>query len=557
MKLKRLILFSIVSTLCFGLFTSATSVSATATSGWLLDENNSITTNEDGYFVYTLNEEDIDENGEITIDGDALADYMSYMMRTKKNRITHVPVKIVNNTGYKVTYKDYEFDTVNQIEANTPFIPDMNSATLEDGSGYGWGQAWRDPYEMLVGNKISDVTLNATGFDGLPVRSVIAPLRCINPAIISLYKKTSAPNISLIEMNNLEEKIKEKNTFKNSKGVDITLEADSTRTYGQFLKAYYGVNSLDELSIVEKTNILGSGSSGSVNGADGQSTIMNYKGNRGGTDDFYIPANALSDGSLKYFQTWGVARVFSGSGKFTPTDYPYTKTYNLLESDPEVLAMGYEYLYDRCMRITFDNVQYPISVTGVENYEAPAIGLKKYIDKTDTSTTAIEQAFMKDTWIEDGDTLTIDTLDIGMDLPNAFNSFRYVDFGFSITVKSNKEIVEPTPEPDPEPNKPDPIPEPEPEPTPEPTPQPQPEVDPVPEPEKPAPIPEPEKEIEVETEKPNIKPQTPTNKEKQTANKPSTIAPQTGDNNNRLLFYAIGLLGIEVVYIIISKRKHS
>lgn len=505
MRLKRKILLSMVLLLCLGLFSFTTNTSANTTGGWLLDENNEITTDEDGYFVYTLNEEDIDENGEATIDGDLLADYMADMMSARMNYTIHVPVKIVNNTGYKITYKDYEFDTVNRIEASTPFTPDMSSATLENSSGYGWGQAWDDPYKALVDNKIYDKTLDATGFDGLPIRSMVAPVRCINPAVISLYGKSSASTITLIEMNNLEEKIKEKNTFKNSKDEIITLEADSSRTYAQFLKAYYGVNSFDELSTAEKTNILGFGKSGSINGFSGQSRISTYKGNKAGSDEYYIPTSALADGSLEYFQTWGAATVFKERDGFTSADYSYEPSYFILESDPEVLEMGYEYLYDRCLRITFDNVQYPMNARGGENYDAPVIGMKKYIDKTDTSNTVIEQVFMKDTWIEDGESITIDTLDVGMDLPNAWHGFRYIDFGFSITVKTDKEkepIVEPEPEPEPKPD-PDPTPKPTPEPEPvepQPTPE-EPETPVVPD-SNPSTLPEEEKQVNLST-KPN------------------------------------------------------
>lgn len=543
MRLKRKILLSMVLLLCLGFFSFATNTSANTTGGWLLDENNLITTDEDGYFVYTLSEEDIDENGEIIIDGNLLADYMADMMSIRMNQVINVPVKIVNNTGYKITYKDYEFDTVNRIEASTPFTPDMSSATLENSSGYGWGQAWDDPFQALVDNKIYDKTLDATGFDGLPIRSMVAPVRCINPAVISLYGKSSASTITLIEMNNLEEKIKEQNTFKNSKGETITLEADSSRTYAQFLKSYYGVSSFDELSATEKTNILGYGKSGSVGGAAGQSRISNYKGNNASSDDNYIPASALTDGSLEYFQTWGMATVFKGNSQFASVDYPYAPTYFILESDPEVLEMGYEYLYDRCLRITFDNVQYPMSRSGAESYESSAIGMKKYIDKTDTSNAAIEQAFMKDIWIEDGESITIDTLDVGMDLPNAWHGFRYIDFGFSITVKTDKEkapIVEP--EPDPEP-KPEPKPDPEPKPTPKP--------DPIPEPE---PTPEGPSTPVVPDSNPSKLPEV--EKQVNLSTKPNSSLP-LGDQSNSVQYSLLFTLSTFGLYVIMRRMKNQ
>ncbi|MDL2276891.1 hypothetical protein LJC02_04480 [Breznakia sp. OttesenSCG-928-G09] len=459
MKLRKVWLFSISLLLCitcvFANYDSNT-FADTLQSGWLIDEYGQVKQDDEGYFTYTIREDMVEADGTIVIDADPLAEYMEYMMRKNKNlgSTTKIPLKIINMSGKSITYKDYSFSTINWIPTGDIFIPEQTTPTLQNGYGYGWGQAWHDPYQMLIGNKISDMTLNAIGFDGYNVRSVIAPLRCINPAVISLFNASSATNVTLIQMNSLDQKIKEQNTFMNAAGISITLPADETRTYADFLKAYYDVTSLNELSFVEKTNIFGWGNEGSVNGKSGQSAITNYKGNRGGSDDFFIPATALHDGSLKHFQTWGIASMYNGSYNFSAIDYPYTKTYYLLESDPEVLALGYEYLYDRCMRITFDNVNQPLNVTGVESYDAQHTGMKKYIDKNEASNSAVATAMQQGTYLQDGEMLTIDTMEVYMDVPNAWNAFRYMDFGFNLTFATAKKetpsITDPTPEVKPE-----------------------------------------------------------------------------------------------------------
>ena len=52
-------------------------------------------------------------------------------------------------------------------------------------------------------------------------------------------------------------------TFKNWEGNEINLEADANRTYADFICAFYGVNSLNDLTIAQKYNVLGTGGKGS------------------------------------------------------------------------------------------------------------------------------------------------------------------------------------------------------------------------------------------------------------------------------------------------------
>lgn len=95
----------------------------TKNGGWLLDENNEPKEDEEGYFVYTITDDMLNDEGSVLFDGNSLAqkiiNEISYI--GNMGQAGTYPVKIINKTKYPITYVDYEFSTINQITTGVLF----------------------------------------------------------------------------------------------------------------------------------------------------------------------------------------------------------------------------------------------------------------------------------------------------------------------------------------------------------------------------------------------------------------------------------------------------
>lgn len=443
------------------------------TGGWYR-EDSQVTKDADGYLTYTITRDQIGSDGKIIVDCDPLAEYMeAYMQGYQNYSPVGFKVRFINKTGVSIQYEDYSFSTVNWIPAGASYTPsanlsmmNTNDAADENSAGYGWGDVWQQYYPMLAGRSLVSTTLNATGFDGNGVRLSMAPMRCINPAIISYFKSNpgkdagltgnsatnSASDITLLQMSEFPKLIKQAFTFKNYQGTEISLPADSSRTYADFICAFYNVSSLDDLTSTQKYNVLGTGHNGSPGMAkDGQAEIWSYYANinNGLPNNWCIPYTALNNGSLDYFKTWGFSnarieagkKLVSGGAVFSEADaqtYAYQQSYYLMESDPEVAAMGYEYLYDRCMRLSFDTDNRAI-FTGSDEY-SPAddpSSIKSYLDKTDAANANVLAAMNGGAEVADNQSIVLDRMRGFIEVPNAWNQFKYYDFGFELTFSTN------------------------------------------------------------------------------------------------------------------------
>lgn len=460
-----------------GLCASATVVAepnADAEGGWYMKDGQAAP-DADGYFTYTITSDQIGADGNVTVDCNPVAEYMEAEMRDglNWNPSSSVKMRFVNESGTAIQYADYSFDTVNWIGVGKTFQPSDNPTMNNTGeggtssysAGYGWGEVWQQLYPMFYGQTAQPGALDVTGFDGKNIRLGLAPLRCINPAVVSFFQSNpgkgtltgnrstnSAQQITLLQMNALPELIKGAFTFKNSQGDEIALPADDTRTYADFICAFYGVNSLDELTVAQKYNVLGTGSKGSpAMPFNGQSAITTYYANGAGTiSNWCVPNSALNDGILDYFKTWGFSSARVAEGKklqqggqvFTADDaatYAYQNDYFLMENDPEVLQMGYEYLYSRCIRFSLDSTERAVS-TGIDNSatsDEGVGGIKDYMDKTDEANANVYKAMKGGEKIANGETLTLDNVEGYIEVPNAWNQFRYFDFGFNVTFKAD------------------------------------------------------------------------------------------------------------------------
>ncbi len=439
-----------------GLSATVTVTGAAAAAGGWSKKAGKPVKDADGYFTYTITSDQIDADSKITVDCDLLAEYMESQMRDNQDRSScDFKVKFVNQTGAPIQYQDYRFDTVNWIPVGETYTPSDSSA-MKNQFGYGWGNVWQRVYPFVAGQTETAGSLDVKGFDGNNIRLAISPLRCINPAVVSYFDsnpgktenltdKTSvstAGYITLKQMNALPELIKKAFTFKNWEGNEINLEADANRTYADFICAFYGVNSLNDLTIAQKYNVLGTGGKGSPSLQEskykGQSAITTYYSIVAPMTNRYIPSGDLDGNTLNYFKTWGFGKVS------TENDYAYKPDFYIMENDPEVLKMAYDYLYSRCIRFSLDSNDRTVS-TAIDNSATSndgVGGIKDYMDKTDAATANVRKAMNDGAAIADGESITLDNVKGYIEIPNAWNQFRAYDFGFKLMFKGEKKSAE-------------------------------------------------------------------------------------------------------------------
>lgn len=434
-----------------GLSATVTVTGAAAAAGGWSKKDGMPVQDADGYFTYTITSDQIDADGKITVDCDLIAEYMEAQMQEYLNWLPrNFKVKFVNQTGAPIQYQDYRFDTVNWIPVGQTYTP-SNTPSMENQYGYGWGDVWQQVYPFVAGQTETAGSLDVKGFDGNNIRLAISPLRCINPAVVSYFDsnpgktenltdKTSvstAGYITLKQMNALPELIKKAFTFKNWEGNEINLEADANRTYADFICAFYGVNSLNDLTIAQKYNVLGTGGKGSPSLQEskykGQSAITTYYSIVAPMTNRYIPSGDLGNDTLNYFKTWGFGKVSDEDG------YDYKPDFFLMENDPEVLKMAYDYLYSRCIRFSLDSNDRSVS-TSIDNSATSndgVGGIKDYMDRTDAATANVLKTMNNGEAIADGSSITLDNVKGYIEVPNAWNQFRAYDFGFKLIFKAD------------------------------------------------------------------------------------------------------------------------
>ena len=142
-------------------------------------------------YTYVVTADMVDANKELTIDFSMIAEEMEFDMRDRSqnylSEITTYPVKIVNESGVEITYKDYAFTTHNWIKSGELFSASATPA-MKNQYNIGWGEAWQAMVPFLVGTSANSPVIETQDFEGENIRLIISPLRCINPAIVSFFK---------------------------------------------------------------------------------------------------------------------------------------------------------------------------------------------------------------------------------------------------------------------------------------------------------------------------------------------------------------------------------
>ena len=378
----------------------AVPVTPTTTGGFLSDFDGNLLVDSEGYYVLTLRPEMI-QSGELQVNLNNFAALFLDEFKDVSNTVVTKKLRIVNNTGKDLNYKDYSFTTENTLpRANNIFNPAAGFFT--NFMNRAFGSAYTEMISTITSQKYrTDLSINVKGFDGKNMNLMQIPLRTLNDAITAFYGANGTFDITLPQIMHREDNLKQA----------------GYASYADYLKAYYGVSDLKNLTREETYNILGT-----TNGA--QSGITNWKDNTIGGKP--LPAAQLEQ-LTNEFKIWGIMNLNMDASD--NTQYPYVPNYFMMETDPEVLKFAYEYVYRDGLRFSFDDVRYPFDKTDSEQGQGGAFGIRSYYDKTPESNAMVRSIFGAQQF-NNGSEIKLDHITSGLYVPNAWNQHRLYDYGF-------------------------------------------------------------------------------------------------------------------------------
>lgn len=368
---------------------------------WHVDDEGALV-QEDGYYVYTIKPGDI-EDGVATIRFDPIA---SPNVLIEDNyhpgSNTGVKVKLVNESGQKLVWESggYDFTTVNTYQVGGPIPLDISQFEGFEAVDYGTEE---HPYEIQYGTAYQTIpnSFDVLGFDDQYIRFAVAAVRTSNKPMARLFGKEDPYDVTLTEAVQVDSRVKEALSFRDADGHERAVSADADRTYADYLKLYYNVDSLEDLTNRQKLEVLGG--------------EMEFKSFSEDPSERFDPNT--TDPMFDQFKLYGIIK---------PNNH-----YQMLETDPELLAMGYHYLYSNCMRFTFDAETSPID--GVKD-SANGMSIADFMEKDSGSaaTQSAENVF-GGTVLNENDVLTLDHLAFAYQAPNAFNWMPHcIDFNFAL-----------------------------------------------------------------------------------------------------------------------------
>lgn len=374
------------------------------TDGWLSDLDGNLVTDDAGYYVLILSPGMIND-GRVEVNFNRFAEFFLNSFRNKSNADETLKVKIINNTGKKLAYEDYAFTTENMLRrTNNIFNPAVGELTESARFGRAFGSAFTAMLPTITSPTFrTDLCIDVQGFDGKNINLMMVPLRCVNDAVMSLYGVTETYDINLLQMMNRDDETR----------------AKGYTGYADYLRKYYGVADLRTLEPETTYNILGTT-------RDAQTAVTNWRNNT-----MYgkpIPASELNL-LTNEFKIWG--SVYINPKEQLRPQYPYRQNYFMMETDPEVIAYAYDFLYSHGLRFSFDQELRPFDTTDSEAGRGGDFGIKAYVERTPGATANVTAVFGASE-LDKGETLTLDHVSAGLYVPNAWNQYRMYDYGFSL-----------------------------------------------------------------------------------------------------------------------------
>jgi len=376
----------------------------TTTGGWLTDLDGNLVTDADGYYVIYIMPGMVVGNT-VNLNLNRFAALFLKSFKNESDADASFKLRIVNNSGKELRYVDYAFTTENLLpRTSNVFRPAVGALTDVPALGRTFGSAYMAMLPTITEpDTYTDRCLDVRCFDGKNINMMIAPLRCVNDALLDFYNAGETYDITLPQLMNR----------------DDNLRALGYTSYADYLRQYYGVSSLYDLTPETAYNVLGTT-------RNAQTGITCWKDNSIAGKP--IPASEL--GLLtEEFKIWGLLNT--NADETDKAQYPYIPKYYMLETDPEVIEFAYDFLYSQGLRFTFDSVSQPFDLTDSEAGRGGDFAIKAYMNKTAGANARVNAVFGGEV-LDQGQYITLDHVMGGYYAPNAWNQYRMVDYGFSL-----------------------------------------------------------------------------------------------------------------------------
>lgn len=342
--------------------------------------------------VYTISS---DAGDRVTINCNDVANSLMAQL-TEPGQASQIAVRFVNNSDRTYVFEDYAFTTENDIERDVP----VRSPGLPTTPGY----TIRTQPPRQEG-AITD----QRGFDGNLIPYTMTVLRSVTAPLKAAYGIKDSADVSLLQVLHLEDRLAE-------------LGYDS---YSDYLLDYYKrtctdpthhcdeATNLMELHPSHQCEILGSNTFGYT----GQSEIRQPR--------------SISISALQTDPAYYDFRVFGWGTRVTgPTgERRVEQDYEIMETDPEIIALGYRYLYAYGLFFSFDGTGINLP-TSAEQLTLDNLEIWSYLNRLDSVQGQVD--VLKRIELAPGASVTLPNVTLEVQLPNSYD-MRAMDFGFSLT----------------------------------------------------------------------------------------------------------------------------
>lgn len=327
---------------------------------------------------------------------------------TEPGQASEIAVRFVNNSDRTYVFDTCDFTTENYIDRDVP----VASPGLPETPGY--TIRTRPP-------QTEGALTDQRGFDGNLIPYSMTVLRSVTTPLKAVYGVQDSADVSVLQVLHLEDRLQ-------SMGYD---------SYAGYLLDYYKTNctdpthtcrqatSLMELHPSHQCEILGS----ETFGYTGQSEIRQPRTisiQELQTDPAYYDFRVLG---------WGT-RVTGPTG-----ERRVEQDYEIMETDPEIIALGYRYLYAYGLYFSFDGTGIELP-TSAEQLTRNNLELMNYMVKAPSVQGQLD--VLKTLQLAPGQSITLPHVTLEVQLPNSYD-MRAMDFGFSLSFTATGKAPDNTP----------------------------------------------------------------------------------------------------------------
>lgn len=352
---------------------------------------------EENAIVYTIRE---GAGERVTVPcGDVAASLLAGL--SEPGQASRVAVRFVNHSENFYRFEDYSFTTVNRIDREVP---------VQTPGFPGDGLTVRSQPVREEGALSS-----RRGFDGCLIPYSMTVLRSVTGPLRAIYGVEDNADVTLLQVSHAEDALK-------ARGYD---------SYADYLLSYYqthcddpshfcrAAESLTDLHPSHQCEILGSNTFGYT----GQSEIRQPRS--------LLLRELEADPLYDAFRVFGWGSQITGSGE----NRQVQQDYELLETDPEIIAMGYQYLYEHGLFLSFDGTGIRLPGTA-DQLDRSNLELWSYWNRRDSVQDQVK--VLQSIRLAPGESVTLPRVTLEVQLPNSYD-LRAMDFGFSLTFVAGEE----------------------------------------------------------------------------------------------------------------------